>query len=122
MSYTLEHVESGGYIVSRYRGNVSASELRAAREDAIALRLKTGEKKLLVDFSEAVSIPSVGDSYFIAQEAAKSKFSATRTAVIARPEHSRIAEFVAFAATTAGLTVKVFHDETKALQWLCKSK
>jgi len=120
LPYTLEHVESAGYIVSRYQGNVSAFELRNAREDAINLRLKTGETRLLIDFSEAVSIPSAGDSYFIAQEAAKSKFSATRTAVVARPEHSRITEFVAFAATTAGLTVKVFHDESEALLWLCR--
>jgi len=120
LPYTLEHVESDGYLVARCQGEVSASELRAAREDAINLRFETGEKRLLIDFSDAVSIPSVGDSYFIVQEAAKSKLSATRTAVVARPEHSRITGFVAFAATTAGLTVKTFHDEAEALRWLCK--
>jgi anti-anti-sigma regulatory factor len=118
MPYTLEHSEKGEYLISRHQGDVNASELRAARQDAINLRAETGAKRLLIDFRQASSIPGIGDSYFIAQEAAASSSKATRTAVVARSEHYEIAQFAAFAAKTAGLIVRTFEDEVEALRWL----
>lgn len=119
MPHTFEHVESRDYLVARHQGEVSASELRAAREEAIKLVSESGVKRLLIDFSAASSIPDMGESYFLIQDAAANRVWGARTAVIARIDQLRIVEFIAVAAANAGLNVRAFDNEAEALQWLC---
>lgn len=117
MSYTVEPSESGGYMVVRHEGRVTATEVDSVRHSVIEMAGVSGIRNLLIDLRNAATIPGVGEFYFAVDKASQGKRLGLSTAILARPDQSQIAEFIATTAVNRGIRLKAFQTEAAALDW-----
>ena len=121
MPFTARHCSDGRCVEILYTGRVTADELQAAYEDAIALAVKLPRPLLLADCTGMTENPPLAGLYFLADRIAALPVERRVREAVLLPVHAGPGDSVTFwetACTNRGLEVKVFAERKAALDWL----
>lgn len=109
----------GDYIFCNYRGPFELSPLHELSRAAKAFCAEQGSNRILLDLRESHGAFDIVGRFELAVRMAEEwRGSSIRLAVIGRPDQELPDHFWETAATTRGVTARVFGGEGEALEWL----
>jgi len=119
MNYTIGVSESGKFIRLRVEGEISAELARKWSDEMREMGLASGIGRFLSDVRGARNVSSILENYSFAYKDAPelSLDRNARVAILASPD-DRSHDFVEVTLQNAGYNVRLFRDESSAVQWL----
>ena len=118
LPYSVEYVQDQEYVSAVLTGDLTESDLQAARDEINVQLCANDSKRLLVDATGLARMQSVfSDFEFTAQHRTKLP-PGTRHAVFVRPEHREHMQFVEDVGQNRMVDIRIFLDRDEALGWL----
>lgn len=123
MNYTVGISESGKFIHLRVEGEVSVELARKWAAEMHEMSLASGVHRFLSDVRGARNVSSILENYMFAYKDAPelSLDRNARVAILTSPD-DQSHDFVEVTLQNAGYNVKLFRDESSAVQWLEEDK
>lgn len=131
MTYSLQVIERSGaaaglhgappakpYLRFELAGPMLTSELRRGMQETLALLAERSLEALLVDIRAATTRLELGGFFFLAAEAARTPGPRPRTALLARADQRRDAEYMENSLVNRGLPFRAFLEPEDPLRWL----
>ncbi len=130
MAYSFHVVEPRGdavagvdtvlkpYLRLVVEGPMRTEDMRASMHEALELVASRSLEVILVDIRAATTELELGGFFFLAEEAARQPGPRPRTALVAREDQRRDAEYMEDSFVNRGLPLRVFFDMAESLRWL----
>jgi hypothetical protein len=122
MSWEIEFNEQNRVIFLIFRSDVSREDVQESNIAFISLMNEKAAKKILTDFTDALSLASTTLDIFSLPEIYKTiGYENPFTEAIVAPKDSKIRKDVEFYETVCvnrGINAKAFEDRGQALEWL----
>jgi hypothetical protein len=120
MSYRLDIVKEAGYLRMTFTGPFSLDAARSAVDAGVEACKKENCEKVLFDCRSMTGDIDVLDRFDVGQYSASTVPHTVRIAVLGREDHILPDRFFENVVRNRGLTLTVFSDMDKAVEWLLK--
>lgn len=120
MAYTINLSSDSAYICLTHTGETPFSEYEDGRNEAIASMQSHGLFKLLVDVRNVTSSLSLLEHFEFTSSHVEHLPRGVRTAILMRPDAADT-RFIENVAVNRGITIRLFTDKRKAVEWLLES-
>jgi hypothetical protein len=107
-----------GFLLVRHEGEVTASEARAARMEAIGLVRENRISRIVVDLREVTGEADSDELRLVMEGNAEVKPPRPHAAVIVREDQYPKLRFIEDFAVSRGMPIRVFVAENEAMSWL----
>ena len=106
------------YVVLKYSGKVTATEVEAARPRILQVIAEHNMSKLCVDWRDAERVISSDEQRAYMEANAKIAPPRPHTAVLGRPDQQGDLKFIEDFSVARGMPIRAFTEEQAALSWL----
>ena len=118
MSYLINPVTEDRCVYLSYEGEMSARELSAARYEANGVLNRRHWKRIVVDVTALVCIPTSAELFDFAAGFSSGVPQQTRVALIVLPEQEKEARIAEATARKRGVSLTSFVDPEEAANWV----
>ena len=121
MDYSIEISANGKYLLVVIEVDITTKNARSWMLELIELSRDTGIKQYLYDVRKVKNVSNIADNYYYSNKDVSelNLDRSSRQAILVSPEdHSH--DFIETTMLNAGYEVKIFVDESEAIEWLEK--
>lgn len=119
MSYHLEVIKDREYLNIELWGEISLRAAERVRDDVLVVLAANRCKRILVDLSRVIRIPTTINQYLIILDLRAKLPLDARVALLANEDFRNGAYFIEIECLNYGLNVKYFLEKREVVRWLC---